>query len=114
MEINQKFLLINKLKDSRSPMQQIKFNHTADLIQIPTISPQDNYSLEIESNIMIFIKVFLSFCCISSGLYIIKLFFNCFKLDCKLVNSNYKRKTKLSKYESNMNNDNLLGIIHGK
>ena len=114
MEINQKFSLINKLKDSRLPMQQINFNHTSDLIQIPTISPQDNYSLEIDSNIMIFIKVFLSFCCISSGLYIIKLFFNCFKLDCKLVNSNYKRKTKLSKYESNMNNDNLLSIIHGK
>ena len=45
MEINQKFLLINKLNESRSQMQQDKFNHSADLIQIPNISPQDNYSI---------------------------------------------------------------------
>ena len=115
MEINQKFLLINKLNESRSQMQQVKFNHSSDLIQIPNISPQDNYSIEIESEIMIFIKVFLGFCCVSSGLYIIKLMFNCFKLDCQLYNSNKKRKTKIRKNDSNkseMNNDNFLCIIH--
>ena len=42
MEIIQKFLLINKLKDSRSSMQQIKFN-SSDLSQI--ISLQDKYSI---------------------------------------------------------------------
>ena len=45
MEINQKSLVINKLNESRSQMQQDKFNHSADLIQIPNISPQDNYSI---------------------------------------------------------------------
>ena len=96
-------------------MQQVKFNHSSDLIQIPNISPQDNYSIEIESEIMIFIKVFLGFCCVSSALYIIKLMFNCFKLDCQLYNSNKKRKTKTRKNDSNkseMNNDNFLCIIH--
>ena len=41
--------------------------------------------------------------------------FNCFKLDCKLYNSNKKRKTKIRKNDSNkseMNNDNFLCIIH--
>ena len=45
MEINQKFLLINKLNESRSQMQQDKYNHSADLIQLSNISPQDINSI---------------------------------------------------------------------
>ena len=111
MEINQKFLLINKLNESRSQWQQDKkYSHSADLIQLSNISPQDINSIEIESEIITFIKVFLGFCCVSSGLYIIKLIFKCFKLEykCKLDTSNKKRKTKVRKNGSNepeMNND---------
>ena len=43
MEINQIFLLINKLNDLRSHMQQDNFNTSLDLIQI--ISHQDNCSI---------------------------------------------------------------------
>ena len=46
MEINQKFLLINKLNESRSQWQQDKkYNHSADLIQLSNISPQDINSI---------------------------------------------------------------------
>ena len=69
MEINQKSLVINKLNESRSQMQQDKFNHSADLIQIPNISPQDNYSIwnRIWNNYF-HLKVFLEFYFVSPEL----------------------------------------------
>ena len=110
MEITEKFLLINKLNKSRSQWQQTKYNHSADLIHLSNISPQDINSIQIDSELFTFIKIFLGFCCVSSGLYIIKIIFQCFKLEykCKLDTSNKKRKTKVKKtgsHESEMNND---------
>ena len=86
MEISDKFSLLHKLNNSRSQLQQTIFNHSADLNHLSNISPQDINAISIDSEILILIKIFLIFCCVSSGLYIIKIIFQClkFKSKCKL------------------------------
>ena len=98
MGLNEKFSLINKLNITRLQWQEIKKDHTAGLNQIAYKSPQDINNNQID-NILTYIKVFLGFCCIATGLYIIKVICQCFKLKskCKFDSSSKKRKNKLSK-----------------
>ena len=114
MGLNEKFSLINKLNITRLQWQEIKKDHTAGLNQIAYKSPQDINNNQID-NILTYIKVFLGFCCIATGLYIIKVICQCFKLKskCNFDSTSKKNKNKLTEtcsQESNkINVDNIIG-----
>ena len=99
MGITEKFSLIHKLNRSRSQWQQTKDHHSAGLNHLSNISPQDINTIQIDSELFTFIKIFLGFCCVSTGLYIIKIICQCLKLEsnCKLDTSNNKKKKKVKK-----------------
>ena len=114
MGLTEKFSLINKLNITRLQWQEIKKDHTAGLNQIAYKSPQDINNNQID-NILTYIKVFLGFCCIATGLYIIKVICQCFKLKskCNFDSTSKKNKNKLTEtcsQESNKDNvDNIIG-----
>ena len=115
MGLSEKYSLIQKLNITRLQWQQTKNDHSAGLNQFSHISPQDININQIDTNILTYIKVFLGFCCIATGLYIIKVICQCFKLKskCKFDSSSKKRKNKLSKTCSQEPNiieeDNTIG-----
>merc|ERR1712033_145519 len=97
MGITEKFSLIQKLNITRTQWQQTKDHHSTGLNQLSHISPQDINTIQIDSDLFTFIKVFLGFCCVSTGLYIIKIICQCLKLksNCKFDPSPKKKKKKL-------------------
>ena len=102
MGITEKFSLIHKLNISRSHWNQSKDLQSTGLNHLSNISPQDMNYIEIDSELVTFIKFFLGFCCVSTGLYIIKVICMCLKLEsnCKLDTSNRKKEKKVEQIGS--------------
>ena len=95
-------------------LQEIKKYHAKDLNHNSYKSPQDTNNSQ-NNELHVYIKVFLVFCCIATGLYIIKVICQCFKLKskCNFDSTSKKSKNKLSKTCSQEPNiikeDNIIG-----
>ena len=102
MGITEKFSLIHKLNTSRSHWNQSKGLQSKGLNHLSNISPQDMNYIGIDSELVTFIKFFMGFVCVSTGLYIIKVICMCLKLEsnCKLDTSNKKKDKKLKQIGS--------------
>ena len=116
MGITEKFSLIHKLNTSRSHWNQFKGLQSKGLNHLSNISPQDMNYIGIDSELVTFIKFFMGFVCVSTGLYIIKVICMCLKLEsnCKLDTSNKKKNKKVKQIGSQeqevIENDTTSGM----
>ena len=110
--LSEKLSLIKNLNMSMIQMKEIKKNHAQDLNHNSHKSPHDANNGQ-NKELHVYIKVFLVFCCIATGLYIIKVVCQCFKLKskCNFDSTSGKNKNKITETCSQMSNEINSNII---